>query len=72
MTRQPTHPGEILKEDVFPALKLKSSKAAEALQISRQYMSDILKLNKGQNDSGYQSKPDSNIRYHIPKPAHKG
>ena len=40
--REPTHPGEILKEDVFPALRLKSSKAAEALQISRQYMSDIL------------------------------
>ncbi len=42
MMRQPTHPGEILKEDVFPALKLKSSKAAEALHISRQYMSEIL------------------------------
>lgn len=42
MKRKPTHPGEILKEDVFPALKLKSSKAAEALHISRQYMSDIL------------------------------
>ncbi len=46
MTRQPTHPGEILKEDVFPALKLKPSKAAEALQISRQYMSDILNCHK--------------------------
>ncbi len=44
--RQPTHPGEILKEDVFPALKLKSSKAAETLQISRQYMSDILNCRK--------------------------
>lgn len=42
MTRQPTHPGEILKEDVFPALKLKASKAAEMLGVSRQYMSNIL------------------------------
>lgn len=42
MMRQPTHPGEILREDVFPALQLKASKAAEILQISRQYMSDIL------------------------------
>ena len=40
--RQPTHPGEILKEDVFPEMKLSASKAAEVLQISRQYMSDIL------------------------------
>ena len=42
MTRQPTYPGEILKEDVFPAMKLSSSKAAKLLHISRQYMSDIL------------------------------
>ncbi len=42
MTRQLTHPGEILKEDVFPALKLKASRAAEMLDVSRQYMSDIL------------------------------
>ena len=44
--REPTHPGKILKEDVFPALQLKASKAAEALQISRQYMSDILNGHK--------------------------
>lgn len=40
--RKPTHPGAILREDVFPALKLKASRAAEILDISRQYMSDIL------------------------------
>ena len=40
--RQPTHPGEILREDVFPEMKLTASKAAKVLQISRQYMSDIL------------------------------
>lgn len=46
MTRQPTHPGEILKEDVFPALNLKASHVAEMLGISRQYMSDILASKK--------------------------
>lgn len=40
--RQPTHPGEILKEDVLPALKLNASRAAEMLDISCQYMGDIL------------------------------
>ncbi len=49
MTREPTHPGEILKEDVFPALKLKSANAAQLLKISRQYMSDILNTRKPLN-----------------------
>lgn len=40
--RQPTHPGEILKEDLMPALKLNATKMAGYLLISRQYMSDIL------------------------------
>jgi antitoxin HigA-1 len=44
--RIPTHPGEILKEDVFPALGLKAVRAAEILDISRQYMSDILNARK--------------------------
>lgn len=42
IVRQPTHPGEILKEDIFPALKLNASHAAQMLGISRQYMGDIL------------------------------
>lgn len=42
VSRQPTHPGEILKEDVFPALKLNAARAARVLDISRQYMGDIL------------------------------
>lgn len=46
MSRKPTHPGEILKEDVFPAMKLNASQAAKILQISRQYMSDILNARK--------------------------
>ena len=42
MTRKPTHPGEILKEDVLPAMGLNASQTAQMLRISRQYMSDIL------------------------------
>ena len=42
MNRQPTHPGEILKEDVFPDMGLNASRAAKLLQISRQYMGEIL------------------------------
>ena len=44
--RQPTHPGEVLKEDVFPAMQLSASKAAGLLHISRQYMSDMLNARK--------------------------
>lgn len=42
ITRKPTHPGEILKEDILPALHLKAAALAKILDISRQYMSDIL------------------------------
>ena len=34
--RQPTHPGEILREDVLPALRLSVSEAARQLRVTRQ------------------------------------
>jgi len=40
--RQPTHPGEILREDVLPALAITVSEAAEGLGISRQTLHRIL------------------------------
>jgi len=40
--RQPTHPGEILKEDVLPALNLTISEAARQLGISRQALHKLL------------------------------
>ena len=40
--RKPTHPGEILREDVFPALAITVSEAAEGLGISRQTLHRIL------------------------------
>jgi len=44
--RCPTHPGEVLREDVLPALGLSKTAVAEALGISRQHLYDILNENK--------------------------
>jgi addiction module HigA family antidote len=38
----PTHPGEILREDVIPALALPKAEIARRLGISRQTLYDIL------------------------------
>ena len=38
----PAHPGEILREDVFPALGMNVSQAAQALHVSRQTLHRIL------------------------------
>src|SRR5262245_12246015 len=40
--RPPTHPGAILREDVFPALGLSVSEAARQLGITRQTLHRIL------------------------------
>ena len=39
---EPVHPGEILREDVLPALSMSKTAVAEALGISRQTLYDIL------------------------------
>ena len=39
---RPTHPGEILREDVVPALGLPKTEIARLLQISRQTLYDML------------------------------
>ena len=38
----PVHPGEILREDILPALRMSKAAVAEALGISRQTLYDIL------------------------------
>jgi addiction module HigA family antidote len=38
----PTHPGEILREDILPALDAPKTKVAQALRISRQTLYKIL------------------------------
>lgn len=45
--RKPTHPGEILREDVLPALKLAVSKCAEKIGVSRQHLYKILREEAG-------------------------
>ena len=40
--RKPTHPGEMLREDVLPALGISISEAARKLRVSRQTLHRIL------------------------------
>ena len=40
--RRPTHPGEILREDVLPAARLTQDKLASLLGVSRRTVSEIL------------------------------
>jgi addiction module HigA family antidote len=40
-SRPPTHPGEILREDVLPALNI-SLKAAAQLGVSRQHLHNVM------------------------------
>ena len=40
--RQPTHPGELLREDILPALEVSISEAARQLGITRQYLHRIM------------------------------
>lgn len=40
--RKPTHPGVILREDVFPALKMSQIEIALRLGISRRTISEII------------------------------
>jgi antitoxin HigA-1 len=39
---RPTHPGELLREDVLPALHRPKAEIARLLQVSRQTLYDIL------------------------------
>ncbi len=41
-TRRPTHPGETLREDILPALRLNVTDAARALGVSRQMLHRVL------------------------------
>ena len=40
--REPTHPGEVLREDVLPSLGLSVTKASELLGISRTMLNKVL------------------------------
>lgn len=45
--RRPTHPGEILREDVLPALGLTQKEFADNLGVSRVTVSEILHEKRG-------------------------
>lgn len=40
--REPTHPGEIVREDVLPALGMGVTEAAKAMKVSRQTLHRVL------------------------------
>ena len=40
--RKPTHPGEVLREDVLPALKMSQSEFAKRIGVSRLSVSELL------------------------------
>ena len=40
--RKPTHPGEVLREEVLPALKMTQGELAKRLGVSRLSVSDLL------------------------------
>lgn len=42
MTRPPTHPGELLRDDILPAMRLSVAQAARDLGVSRQLLHGIL------------------------------
>ncbi len=44
---EPVHPGEVLREDAFPALGVTKPALADALGISRQTLHDIMTLRRG-------------------------
>ena len=43
MKRLPTHPGEVLAKDVFPAAGLNAASAAVKFGVAESYMADVLK-----------------------------
>ena len=42
LQRAPVHPGEILRDDVLPALSLSTTEAAKRLGVSRQHLHRVL------------------------------
>lgn len=41
--RRPTHPGEVLREDILPALRMSQSELARRLGVSRLTVSELLR-----------------------------
>lgn len=43
----PVHPGEILREDIIPALKISKAEVARLINVSRQTLYDVLNEKQG-------------------------
>lgn len=46
MTRRPTHPGEMLREDFLPDYRLSVAGLAEAAGVSRQSINELLRVRR--------------------------
>lgn len=47
VSRKPTHPGEMLREEFFPDFGLSVSRAAQLLHVSRQSINELLRERRG-------------------------
>lgn len=47
VSRKPTHPGEMLREEFFPEFELTVSKTAALLHVSRQSVHELLRERRG-------------------------
>lgn len=47
ISRKPTHPGEMLREEFFPEFGLTVAQAASALRVSRQSVNELLRERRG-------------------------
>ena len=45
--RRPTHPGAILREDIFPKVKMSQAEIAKALGVTSQTISEIARERRG-------------------------
>ena|SRR5437867_10613679 len=45
--RRPTHPGELLREEILPALEMSQERLAERLGVSRQSVNELVNEKRG-------------------------
>ena len=45
--RRPTHPGELLREEILPGIELSQERLAERLNVSRQTINELVNEKRG-------------------------
>jgi len=45
--RRPTHPGELLREEILPTIELSQERLAERLNVSRQTINELVNEKRG-------------------------